>query len=367
MPRYHLALTLAPGVGPIAAARVLAAYPDAESAFGADAAALRRLGLSERQAAAVASFREFERVDRILERAAKLGQTVVPINSPAYPGPLRTIDGPPPVLFVRGALGEATELAVTVVGTRQPTPYGENVASRLGAALARANICTVSGGARGVDGFVHRGALGAKGVTVAVLGAGLDIVYPPEHFALFAEIVERGGALVAELPPGTRPDRGTFPARNRLMVALGRACVVVEAAERSGALISARFAAEQGKTVLAVPGPIDRAQSRGVNRLIRDGAKPLLDIMDVVEEVLGEHLRRGPAEDEAAAAALRRPAPPGDAGAVWAALVRGPADTDALVEATSLPAARVNAALVELEIDGRVARRPGNVYIARED
>jgi DNA processing protein len=367
MTRFHLALTLVPGIGPIAASRILAAFPDAASAFGAGAEALRRAGLSERQAAAVAAFRDFATADRILERTARLGHEAVAIDSPAYPAALRTIDGPPPVLFIRGRLGEKTELAATVVGTRQPTAYGENVATRLGAALARAGICTVSGGARGIDGCVHRGALGASGVTVAVLGAGLDIVYPPEHVGLFAQIVETGGALVSELPPGTQPDRGTFPARNRLMVGLGRACVVVEAGERSGALISARMAGEQGKTVLAIPGQIDRAQSRGTNRLIREGAKPLLEILDVVEEILGEHLRRGMAEDEAAAAAQRRPDPPGDAGAVWRALTGGPADTDSLVEATALPASRVNAALIELEVDGRVARRPGNTFVALED
>jgi DNA processing protein len=364
MARHHVALLRVPGVGGIAVGRLLTAFPEAEGAFRADAASLRRLGLSERQAAAIHAFRDFEEADRVLERARALGQTVVAFNDPAYPAALRTLDDPPPVVFLRGAWTAQTALAVTIVGTRNPTAYGENVAYRLGAALAKAGICTVSGGARGIDACAHRGALAADGRTVAVVGTGLDIVYPPEHVGLFAQIVEAGGALLSELPPGSPPHRGSFPARNRLMAALGRSLVVVEAGERSGALITARQAAEQGKTVLAAPGPIDRAQSRGTNRLIRDGAKPLLEILDVVEETLGEHLKRGFAEDEALAAASRPPAPAGEPGEVWRALAAGPADTDALVEKTGLNAARVNAALLELELTGRARRRPGNIYEA---
>jgi DNA processing protein len=366
MARFHLALVTVPGIGPTAASRLLEAFPDAQGAFGAATAELQRLGLSPRQADAVTRFTDFAEVDRLLARASQLGLAVIAINEPAYPASLRTIDAPPPVLFVKGQLDETIALAVTVVGTRHPTLYGETVAEHLGAALAKSGIATVSGGARGVDACAHRGALSAGGKTVAVLGTGLDIVYPAEHAGLFRQIVEAGGALVSELPPGTRPDKGTFPARNRIMVGLGRVCVVVEAGEKSGALISARNAAEQGKTVLAVPGQIDRAASRGTNRLLRDGAKPLLEIKDVVEEVLGEHLRRGRAEDEAVMSLHRRvPALPGDAGAVLNALAPEAANTDTLVKHTGLTAARVNAALLELELQGLVVRRPGNLYVAK--
>lgn len=367
MARFHLALTCVEGIGPMAAALVLDAYPDAESAFGAAAGQLQRLGLSQRQAEAIVSFRDFGRVDRLLDEAAQKGQRVLPINDPEYPGALRTIAGPPPVLFVRGQLGEAVGLAATVVGTRNPTLYGERVARRLGAALAKAGVCTVSGGARGIDAQAHRGALEAGGRTVAVLGTGLDVPYPPEHAQFFEQIVASGGALLGELPAGTQPHRGNFPQRNRLLVGLGRSLVVVEAGERSGALISARYAAEQGKTILAVPGRIDSAKSKGTNLLIRDGAKPLLELMDIVEEVCGEHLRRGPAEDESLLRMRpnRRPAPPpGDAGTIWDALILDQATTDQLVEKTGLTAPRVNAALVELEIQGRIVRRPGNLFVA---
>ncbi|HPM77166.1 MAG TPA: DNA-processing protein DprA, partial [bacterium] len=275
---------------------------------------------------------------------------------------------PPPVVFVRGDINIKTELAACVVGTRQPTPYGLKVAEHLGAALSRSGICTVSGGARGIDAQAHRGAMAAGGPTVAVLGRVRHVQPRAQHVTLFEQIVASGGALLGELPPGTPPLRGSFPARNRLLAGLGRACVVVEAGEKSGALITARLAMEQGKTVLAVPGRIDRAQSRGVNRLIRDGAKPLLEILDVVEEVLGEHLNRGRAEDEIAMAMRAQlPPPPGDAGKIWDRLVGADADADELAEKTGLSAAQVNAALLELELAGRVRRLPGNRYAVTQE
>lgn len=364
MPRYHLALTLVPGVGPVAAGRVIAAFPNLADAFGCDMIGLRRCGLSVHQAEAVARFADFAAVDRVLADAERTGQRIVLVSDPGFPAALRTIDGVPPVLFIKGKWDAATDLAVTVVGTRRPTLYGEKVARRLGAALARAGICTVSGGARGIDAMAHEGALAAEGRTVVVCGTGLDVAYPPEHVALFERVVAAGGALVSEMPPGTPPSRGAFPRRNRLLAALGRATVVVEAGVKSGALITARLAMEQGKTVLAVPGPIDSGASRGPNRLIRDGAKPLLEILDVVEEVLHEHLVRGRAEDEAFRPPPPPPPPPGDAGKVWQALRREPGDTDMVVERTGLGVAKVNAALVELELSGRITRRAGNTFFA---
>ncbi len=362
--RFHVALSCVDGIGPVAAAKVLAAFPDAEGAFGAGVERLRTLGLSERQAFAIASFRDFAAADRIIEAARQDGQRVVALPDPAYPPALRTMHDPPPVLYVKGELGVSAELAVCVVGTRHPTAYGEEVARRLGAALARSGIATVSGGARGIDAQVHRGSLDGQGVTVAVLGCGLDITYPPEHEALFAQLLAAGGALVGELPPGARPDAGTFPRRNRILAGLGRACVVVEAGERSGALITARLAVEQGKTVLAVPGRIDHAQSRGTNRLIRDGARPVLEVLDVVEEVIGEHVRRGPAEQEALGVPpVAAPVPAGDAGRVCSALGGGEAHLDELVRETGLTTAEVGAALIELELAGRVRRLPGNRYV----
>ncbi len=367
--RFHVALMCVDGVGPVAAAKVLEAFPDAEAAFGAGAERLMGLGLSARQARAVGSFSDFAAADCVIEAAQRDGQRIVVYTGEDYPPALRTIHTPPPVLFVKGELGAKAELAVCVVGTRNPTAYGEETARRLGAALGRSAIATVSGGARGIDSLVHRGSLDAQGVTVAVLGCGLDIAYPPENRALFEQILAAGGALVGELPPGARPDAGTFPRRNRILAGLGRACVVVEAGERSGALITARFAMEQGKTVLAVPGRIDHAQSRGANRLIRDGAKPVLEVMDVVEEVVGEHVRRSAAEEEwFAATPNRRPQPTGDAGRLWAVLMRGEAQVDEIVRETGLTSAQVGTTLIELELAGRVRRLPGNRYaIVSED
>lgn len=363
MSRFHLALTRIKGLGAVAAAKVLAEYPEAERAFGASVEKLYALGLSERQAKSLASFNDFDAVDQVIEKARKLDQRIVAFDQEDFPPSLRTLHAPPSVLFVKGKYDLAADLAVCIVGTRHPTSYGEEVTRRLGAILAKSNICTVSGGARGIDACAHQGALEMGGPTIAVFGCGLDIVYPKEHADLFAGIVESGGALFSELPPGTPPDRGTFPVRNRLLAGLGRACVVVEAGERSGALITANYALEQGKTVLAVPGPIDRAQSRGTNRLIRDGAKPLLEVLDVVEEVLGEQARRMRAEAEILESVKAKlPPPQGVAGQVWQALGKSEAVVDSLVNQCGLTSAQVNTALIELELAGRVKRLPGGRY-----
>jgi DNA processing protein len=213
---------------------------------------------------------------------------------PDYPTGLLDLEDPPP-LFVAGETSPAP--AVGVVGTRTCTRYGVALAEAMGAALARAGWITVSGLARGIDAAAHRGALAAGGEAVAVLGCGVDIVYPTENRSIYDRILEGQGAVMSEYPPGTRPDRWRFPARNRIIAAIASAVVVVEASARGGALITARLAAELGRPVFAVPGDVDRPASMGCNLLIRDGAHPALGPGDLIEElelVLGVPAKAAP-------------------------------------------------------------------------
>lgn len=209
-------------------------------------------------------------------------------GSDRYPVGLLDLEAPPSV-WVLGNLGEAP--AVAVVGTRRCTRYGIDLAESFGAVVARAGWTTVSGLARGIDTAAHRGCLRVSGHAVAVLGSGIDYCYPKENQSMYAEIVASGGAIISEYPPGTPPDRWRFPARNRIIAAMSATVVVVEAAATGGALITARLGAELGRPVFVVPGDVDRAMSEGCNRLIRDGAHPVLGSDDLLEElslIIGE-------------------------------------------------------------------------------
>ena len=221
---------------------------------------------------------------RLLDRGVRTGVTAVSWTDPAYPPQLAEIDDPPAVLWVRGDPLPLSSPAVAVVGSRTGTPYACAVAEHLAAGLADRGVAVISGLARGVDAAAHRGALAGGGPTVAVLGSGVDVVYPPEHASL-ADAVVGQGALVSELGPGAPPLRHHFPRRNRILSGLSRAVVVVEATVRSGSLITARLAAEQGREVMAVPGNVLSGRSRGAHRLIRDGARIVETADDILEEI----------------------------------------------------------------------------------
>jgi len=274
----------------------------------------------------------------------------VPWPSPLYPERLRRLADAPPLLWVRGRVESLSEPAVAIVGARAATAYGRAVARALAAALARAGLAVVSGLARGVDAEAHGGALEVEGVTVAVQGCGPDRVHPRAH-ATLAQRIAAKGAVASEFPPGTAPRAPHFPLRNRLISGLARAVIVVEARERSGSLGTARHAADQGVEVLAVPGPIDAPTSRGTNRLLRDGARPLLDVRDVLD-ALGIEARVAPAAPGTGAASGSASEA---ARAVLACLADGPLDRDALARRLAKPPQALAAALLELELAGLVA------------
>jgi DNA processing protein len=291
-----------------------------------------------------------EAVERALRALRRVGASLLPLPSPAYPWRLAQIADPAPVLSVIGDFEALSAPSVGLVGARAATAYGLAMARELGFALAGAGLVVVSGLARGIDAAAHEGALAAGGRTIAVQACGPDRVYPARHRDL-AERIARSGAVLCELPPGARPLRAHFPLRNRLISGLSRALIVVEARERSGSLITAHHALAQGADVFAVPGPVNAPTSRGSNRLLRDGAWPLLEAADVLD-VLGL-----PASPVAQDRPGPSPPPSGsDALAIVAALERAPASRDELGRALGHSPDRLALALLDLEIEGRIVR-----------
>ena len=290
------------------------------------------------------------RASAALGRAAASGLRPIAWGDSAYPAVLGAIVDPPPVLWMRGAVEALAEPAVAIVGSRAASPYALAVAERLAADVAARGIVIVSGLARGVDSAAHRGALAAAGSTLAVLGSGADVIYPPEHDAL-ARDIEAHGAIVSELVPGTPPQKQFFPRRNRIISGLSRAVVIVEAGEKSGSLITARSALEQGRDVLAVPGNILSGRNRGGHALLRDGAKIVESADDILEEL------RVPAP--AGLAEMRAPEDP-----VLSALLTGEScDLDAISEQCGLEPSRLLPRLLELELRGLVRRAGGGRFV----
>jgi len=290
----NLRLSLVSGVGPLLRKALLDRFTTAAAVLAAGRDELQRVeGIGPKIAARIVAANDEVDAELELRIAADHGIDVLTEADAAYPRPLRQIHDPPGVLFRRGQGLAQDELAVAIVGTRHATRYGLAQAERLAGSLARTGFTVVSGLARGIDAAAHRGALAAGGRTIAVLGSGLLEIYPPEHLTL-AEEVAACGYVISESPPRMKPLSGAFPQRNRIISGLSLGTIVVEAPDRSGSLITARHAYEQGREVFAVPGPVDSRMSRGCHALIRDGAKLVESIDDVLAELgpLAENVTR---------------------------------------------------------------------------
>ncbi|HEX2186864.1 MAG TPA: DNA-processing protein DprA, partial [Chloroflexota bacterium] len=306
---------------------------------------------------------------RELERARRLGLTTLTWRDEAYPQRLAAIPDPPPVLYVRGDLEAAGEWSLAMVGTRRPTYYGRGVAERLATELAAAGVVVISGLAKGIDTHAHRGALAGGGRTVAVLGHGLDTIYPPENRALAGKIAEHG-ALVSEYAPGVAPAAENFPPRNRIISGLAAGVLVVEAGEKSGALITSRYAADQGRDVFAVPGPITSLASAGCHRLIQDGAKLVTGAGDVLVELDPPLAARGVTQlglaldDAPPAAGAGQTGEAIDHQRVLLALSEAgePAHVDQLARRLGRPVQAVSGTLTLLEVQGQVRHVGGMRY-----
>jgi DNA processing protein len=291
-----------------------------------------------------------------LRRLEQSGTGYVTLEEPAYPRRLREIFDPPPGLFYRGQLPGRDTPAVAIVGSRRPTAYGLAVAENLGRQMARAGVLVISGMARGIDTAAHLGALGAGGPTVAVLGCGVDVVYPRENKQVMEKIAA-AGAVLSEFPPGSVPEAWHFPVRNRIISGLADALVVVEAAERSGALITADLALEQGREVLAVPGNITSPLSRGPNRLIKQGARLVEAPEDILEELGLDALFKMKETESAGWPLLTN-----DEDLLLKMLAEEPVPLDQLIEKSTLPPGQIMAALTFLEMKGLVRQLPGKHY-----
>lgn len=376
-----LRLTLTPGVGNDAARRLLASFGLPEQIFGQSTSALRQV-VSARQADALACEPDglAQATDTTWnwlrsthdEAPASSGKSILTLADSGYPGSLLAIDDPPLLLYLHGmaglldgtsdvALTRSLAASIAIVGSRNPTPQGAVNARQFARALGQAGLAVVSGLAMGIDGAAHEGALEVAApdrlATVAVVGTGLDRVYPRKHLEL-ARRIARQGLIVSEYAIGTPPLAGNFPRRNRIISALSQGTLVVEAALLSGSLITARLAAEQGKEVFAIPGSIHSTQSRGCHALIRQGAKLVESAQDVLEELKWHHAAmassvRG-AEDDA-------PRPPNET-ALLQALGFDPVSLDALQARTGLATADLQAQLMALELSGLVARLPGALF-----
>jgi DNA processing protein len=289
-----------------------------------------------------------------IDRGQKRRITPVAWSNPLYPVALTTIADPPPVLWMQGSRAAFDRPAVAIVGARAASTYGLSVAERLAADLAARGLAIVSGLARGVDSAAHRGALSAGGVTLGIMGSGVDVMYPSEHSSL-ARDMQQHGAVVSELVPGTPPLKQFFPMRNRIISGLSRAVVVIEAGEKSGSLITARCALEQGREVLAVPGNVLSGRNRGAHALLKDGAKIVESADDILEELRLPSL--------ASVSACGEPASPGQ-DPILACLTPGePNDLDAIAERSGLTTARLLPRLFELELQGAVARVGGGRFV----
>ena len=363
---YWIAFNRVRGIGPARLRALLDGFGSIEAAWFASANALREIGLDRRSLANLLETRDALDLAAEQARVQDAGVQVLTWEDPRYPQRLLAIYDPPPVLYVRGELLPEDDWAVGIVGTRRASAYGREAARMLAGDLARSGITIVSGLARGIDGQAHRAALEAGGRTIAVLGSGIDIIYPWENHGLAEEIMAHG-ALVSEYGLGVQPEASNFPPRNRIISGLSRGIIVVEAGQRSGALITARFAADQGRDVFAVPGSIFQRGSEGANRLIRDGAQPVLsatdvlealDLMDVEQHVEAQMLL--PA-DETEALLLEQ-------------VTLEPTHVDEVGRATGLPIATVSSTLALMELKGLVrqvggmqyvrAREPDPIYIA---
>jgi DNA processing protein len=323
-------------------------------------------GINEDMALAIRRSAEVD-VSSEMDEARKLGVRLVPYSDPAYPANLKSLDDAPLMLYVRGELRETDRIAMAVVGSRNCSYYGASQADRLAQGLAQAGFCIVSGLARGIDASAHRASLKAKGRTVAVLGSGLKHIYPPEHDDLAAEVADNG-AVISELPLNTPPRPQNFPPRNRIISGLAMGVVVVEARANSGALITARWAMETGKEVFAVPGPVNDPRNRGSHALIKDGAKLVESLQDIMEELgpLAETL-----SGEPACAEVQSPhdAKPGvrseDQKRILDAVGHAPMSADEISESAQVGIATTLGTLLTLEMRGLVKQLPGKRFVKK--
>lgn len=356
---YWLGLSLTPGVGAVIFRRLLQRFETPRAVFRASLKDLLRVeGVGEKLGEEIRKGFPEKRVEDELRRLQEVGGRFLVWRDEAFPQRLLEIEDPPPVLYIRGELKREDELAVALVGSRKTSAYGRIFAERLSRDLVRHGVTIVSGMARGIDSVAHWGAITEGGRTIAVLGCGVDVIYPPENRSLFGKIQDQG-AILSEFPMGSLPEGGHFPRRNRIISGIALGVVVVEARKGSGSLITARYALEQGREVFAVPGNVGTEGSLGTNRLIKEGAKLVESSEDILEEILPQWSREkevrpregpmGPFFSEEEQRLLNL-------------MGLTPIHIDALIRESGIDAGRISSLLLGLELKGVVAQWPGKCF-----
>lgn len=359
--RHWLALKRIPGVGNVVYKRLLEVFQSPEAVFDVGEEALLKVeGITTTVAAAISNFDAFNAVDLELEKIEKGKVSLISLKDPNYPPLLSAIYDPPPLLYTKGSGADQDFYPVAVVGARRATHYGKSAAERLSRDLARWGITVVSGFARGIDAIAHRAALEEGGRTYAVLGSGIDVIYPGEHKALFDKIAEQG-IIFSEFPMGAPPDPHHFPQRNRIISGLSLGCVVIEAGVESGSLITARLALEQGRDVFAVPGLIHSETSAGPHRLIQSGAKLVHDVGDILEEIR-PHLKTA-TNSTRSASERDLPLLEEKEEMLYRILSLEPKHIDQVIHETSWRASDVSGLLLSLELKGAARQLAGKFYV----
>jgi len=364
------------GVGPVTFAKLINHFGSADKALGASVSQLEKIdGIGTRTAETIAATRNKFDAKAELELAGRLGVWIINLRDERYPTLLKKIYDPPPVLYIKGSLTKADNLAVSIVGSRICSAYGREQAARFSHLLASAGFTICSGMARGIDSDAHYGALSAEGRTIAVQGCGLAYIFPPENEKLFGRIAE-SGACISELPLRFEPRSENFPARNRIIAGLSLGTIVIEAGFNSGALITAKFAVDYNREVLAVPGKIDSPLSKGTHQLIKEGAK-LIDSLTDITEALGYVGQQLAEHTTAAAERATERIEPGlfdieqlnlssTERTVYNCLNREPLHIDEIIAHTGLHAANINSSLISLQLKGVIRQQPGSFFLRRQ-
>jgi DNA processing protein len=358
-----IGLSSIPGVGRITFRKLVGLFGSPERALSASYEDLRKIGmLSDKIASAIRSFPWQENAKREIEKAAEANITILTADSAAFPESLRNTPDPPPYLYVKGALRAEDRNAIAIVGTRKPTHYGMTVTRRIASELSSAGFTIVSGMARGIDTQAHRGALAARGRTIAVLGCGIDVIYPPENKGLMEEICSAGrGAVVTENPFGTQPESGYFPARNRIISGLSRGTVIIEAAEDSGSLITAKYTLEQDRKLYAVPGNIGSLTSKGTNSLIKQGAILVEGVEDILQNLGMQKQDKGPVMPARPLPALTQ-----EETTVLCCITNEPKHIDVIMNESRANAGKLSGVLINLELKGLAKQLPGKYFVREE-
>jgi DNA processing protein len=356
---YWLALSLIPGLGSILIKRLLDQFETPEAVFRAPMKRLLKIeGLGEKVAGQIQRGPLEKLVVTELSLLKEVGGRIITLKDEDYPKRLKDIYDPPALLYIRGELKREDELAIAIVGSRKTSPYGRWITEKIGQDLAHHGVTVVSGMARGIDSVVHQGALQGGGRTIAVLGCGVDVIYPSENRSLFYQIIEHG-AVLSEFPMGTPPEGGHFPRRNRIISGLSIGVVIVQASSESGSLITAGYALEQGREVFAVPGNVGAEGSRGTNRLIKEGAKLVESSEDILEEILPQWRRE---EETVQKAEIHVPDLPEDERLLYNLLGETPLHIDAIIRESQLDPGKVSSLLLNLELKGLISQWPGKCF-----